>query len=224
MRHDGGTKLGLAGLSLSMLLSSLDTSIANVALPTLADAFSAQFAAVQWVVLAYLLTITSFLVSMGRLGDRLGRRRMLVWGLWSFTAASVACAAAPSLEVLIAARAVQGLGGAVMIAQTVALVGATVPAGRTGSAMGLLGTMSAVGTALGPSLGGVLIAAVGWRSLFWINVPLGALALTLVVRGLPTEQRVHPKRSGSDPVGTLLLAASLAAYALALTEARSAIV
>lgn len=221
-QHGSRTRLGIAGLSLAMLLPSLDTSIANVALPTLSEVFAAPFAQVQWVVLAYLLTVTAFLVSAGRLGDLVGRRRMLAWGLWSFTAASAACAAAPSLGALIAARAVQGLGGAMMIAQTVALVGTAAPVGRTGSAMGLLGTMSAVGTALGPSLGGALIASLGWPALFWINIPLGGLALTLIARGLPPEQPAQRRLSGSDPTGTLLLAAALTAYTLALTEGRSA--
>ncbi|RUU12172.1 MFS transporter, partial [Mesorhizobium sp. USDA-HM6] len=145
----------LTSLSLAMLLSSLSTSIANVALPTLATAFAASFPAVQWVVLAYLLAITSMIVSVGRLGDLVGRRLLLIAGLTLFSAASLAAALAPTLPLLIAARAAQGLGAAVMMALTIAIVGETVPKERTGSAMGLLGTMSAVGTALGPSLGGV---------------------------------------------------------------------
>src|SRR5579871_1975997 len=112
----------LAGLSLSMLLSSLGTSIANVALPTLAQAFSASFQDVQWVVLAYLLALTILIVGVGRLGDLAGRRRLLLAGILVFTAASVACGAAPSLWLLIAARAAQGLGAAIMMALTMALV------------------------------------------------------------------------------------------------------
>lgn len=221
--NGSGSRWGLAGLCLSMLLSSLDTSIANVALPTLANDFSASFAAVQWVVLAYLLAVTSFLVGLGRLGDVFGRRRLLAAGVLLFTATSVLCATAPSLEVLVAARALQGLGGAAMIAHTMALASATAKPGRTGSAMGLLGTMSAVGTALGPSLGGALLAVAGWRALFWINLPLGLLALLLLARGLPRESRRRaPARAAVDAPGTLLLALSLAAYALAMSEARAA--
>ncbi|HRH95450.1 MAG TPA: MFS transporter, partial [Prosthecobacter sp.] len=141
-----------------MLLSSLGTSIANVALPTLAQTFSASFQEVQWIVLAYLLAVTTLIVSVGRLGDILGRRRLLLSGIFLLTAASVLCGFASTLWLLTAARAVQGLGAAIMMALTMAFVGDTVPKARTGSAMGLLGTMSAVGTALGPSLGGVLIA------------------------------------------------------------------
>ena len=155
----GGT-WALASLSLSMLLSSLGTSIANVGLPTLAEAFTASFQAIQWVVLAYLLAITTVIVSVGRLGDMVGRRRLLLAGIVLFTGASWLCGISPSLSMLIAARAAQGLGAAIMMALSMALLGETVPRERTGSAMGLLGTMSAIGTALGPSLGGLLIAGI----------------------------------------------------------------
>lgn len=208
----------LASLSLSMLLSSLGTSIANVSLPTLAQAFNASFQEVQWVVLAYLLAVTTLIVSVGRLGDITGRRRLLLAGIFLFAVASVLCGVAPTLWLLIAARAVQGLGAAIMMALTMAFVGETVPKAKTGSAMGLLGTMSAIGTALGPSLGGVLTAGLSWRAIFFINVPLGILTFFLAHRYLPVDRR-GPKadRAGFDNVGTLLLALTLAAYALAVT-------
>jgi len=211
----------LASLSLSMLLSSLGTSIANVGLPALAQAFSASFQAVQWIVLAYLLAITTLIVSVGRLGDLIGRRRLLLVGIVVFTLASALCGLAPKLSLLIAVRAVQGLGAAIMMALTMAFIGETVPKDRTGSAMGLLGTMSAIGTALGPSLGGVLIAGFGWQSIFLINVPLGILTFVLAYLYLPADRR-EPKTAGYgfDPLGTLLLALTLAAYALAMTLGR----
>jgi EmrB/QacA subfamily drug resistance transporter len=211
----------LAGLSLSVLLSSLGTSIANVALPNLAQAFDASFQQVQWVVLAYLLAITTLIVSVGRLGDITGRRRLLLAGIFLFTVASGLCGLAPTLWLLIAARALQGLGAAIMMALTMAFVGETVPKEKTGSAMGLLGTMSAIGTALGPSLGGVLIAGLSWRAIFLINLPLGALTLYLAHRYLPGERRGPASgRAGFDHTGTLLLALTLAAYALAMTLGR----
>lgn len=215
------TKWVLACLSLSMLLSSLGTSIANVALPTLARVFAASFQEVQWIVLAYLLAITTLIVSVGRLGDLAGRRRLLLLGLFLFTLASVLCGAAPTLWLLIAARTAQGLGAAIMMALTMAFVGDAVPKSRTGSAMGLLGTMSAMGTALGPALGGTLIAGFGWRAIFLVNVPLGILAFLLAYRALPVDrQSPGADRAGFDTVGTLLLGASLAAYALAVTLGR----
>jgi len=211
----------LASLSLSMLLSSLGTSIANVGLPTLAQAFGANFQAVQWVVIAYLLAITTLIVSAGRLGDIIGRRRLLLAGVAIFTLASVICGMAPTLWWLIAARALQGLGAAIMMALTMAFVGETVPKAKTGSAMGLLGTMSAIGTALGPSLGGMLIAGFGWRAMFFVNLPLGLLTLLLAYRSLPADcPKADVARPAFDHVGTLLLALTLAAYALAVTLGR----
>jgi EmrB/QacA subfamily drug resistance transporter len=211
----------LASLSLSMLLSSLGTSIANVGLPVLAQAFNASFQEVQWIVLAYLLAITTLIVSVGRLGDITGRRRLLLAGILLFTAASVLCGVAPTLWLLIAARAAQGLGAAIMMALTMAFVGETVPKAKTGSAMGLLATMSAVGTALGPSLGGVLIDALGWQALFLVNVPLGLPTFLLAYRFLPADRRVaKTDRAGFDTIGTLLLALTLGAYALAMTMGR----
>ena len=210
--------LALASLSLSMLLSSLGTSIANVGLPKLAEAFDASFWEVQGIVLAYLLAITTLIVSVGRLGDLIGRRRLLLAGILLFTVASVLCGVAPTLWLLIFARAAQGVGAAIMMALTMAFVGATAPKAKTGSAMGLLGTMSAIGTALGPSLGGVLIAGIGWRAMFLVNVPLGLMTLLLAYRHLPTEGAASGgDRAGFDKAGTLLLGSSLAAYALAMT-------
>jgi EmrB/QacA subfamily drug resistance transporter len=216
----------IASLSLSMLLSSLGTSIANVGLPALALAFSASFQQVQWIVLAYLLAVTTLIVSVGRLGDIVGRRRLLLAGIVLFTVASLLCSIAPTLPLLIVARVVQGLGAAVMMALSMAFVGETVPKERTGSAMGLLGTMSAIGTALGPSLGGVLISGFGWPAIFFVNVPLGCLALLLAHRYLPADRRAPSTDQGGtdqrgfDISGTLLLVLTLAAYALAMTTGR----
>ncbi|ACP21809.1 probable transmembrane efflux protein (plasmid) [Sinorhizobium fredii NGR234] len=214
----------LVSLSLSMLLASLGTSIANVGLPTLAETFSASFQQVQWVVLAYLLAVTTLIVSIGRLGDIVGRRRLLLAGIALFTLASACCGSAPHLVWLVAARAVQGLGAAVMLALAVALVSETVPKEKTGSAMGLLGTMSAIGTALGPSLGGALIAGFGWWAMFLVTVPVGLLVLFLAYHALPADRPASKAgRSGFDAIGTLVLALTLGAYALAMTIGHGAI-
>jgi MFS family permease len=199
-------KGALASLSSAMLLASLGTSIVNVGLPSLAQAFSASFEQVQWVVIAYLLAITTLIVSVGRLGDLVGRRRLLLSGIALFTLASALCGLAPNLGLLIAARALQGLGAAVMMALTLAFVGETVAKDKTGGAMGLLGSMSAVGTAMGPALGGVLIGGFGWRWIFFIIVPLGLLAWLLAQRYLPGDRQGQTGRAGFDSLGTLLLA------------------
>ena len=206
----------LTCLALSMLLSSLGISIANVALPPLAKAFDSSFQHVQWVVLAYLLAVTIVIVTAGRLGDLMGHRRVLIGGISVFTVASALCGMVPSLWLLIAARVLQGLGAAVLMALSVAFVRETVAKENTGSAMGLLGTMSAIGTALGPSLGGLLLASVNWRAIFLVMVPLGALNLFLAYRFLPASKPVGTSR-GFDSLGTLLLSLTLAAYALAAT-------
>jgi EmrB/QacA subfamily drug resistance transporter len=211
----------LASLSLSTLLASLGASVVTVGLPTLAHAFEASFQQVQWVVLAYLLAITTLIVSLGKLGDLLGRGRLLLTGIVLFTLASALCGMAPSLWLLVAGRALQGLGAAIMMTLTLALVGETVSKEKTGSAMGLLGTLSAVGTALGPSLGGALISGFGWQALFLINVPLGLLAFGLAWRSLPARQpEGSVARPRFDTLGTLLLAITLGAFALATTLGR----
>lgn len=211
----------LLSLAFSMLLSSLGSSIANVGLPTLARAFDASFQEVQWVVLAYLLASTTLIVSVGRLGDLLGRRRLMLAGILLFTAASALCGAAATLWLLIAARALQGLGAAIMLALSMALIGETLPKAQTGSAMGLLGSMSAIGTALGPPLGGLLIAVGGWQAIFLVNLPLGLVAWFLAWRRLPADRRLAQAQPARfDHLGSLLLAMALAAYALAMTLGR----
>ena len=211
----------LASLSLATLLSSLGTSIASVGLPSLMQNFGASFQSVQWVVLAYLLAITTLIVSAGRLADMFGRRPLLLGGIALFTLASMLCGLAPTLWLLIAARAVQGLGAALMMALTLAFVAETVTKARTGSAMGLLGAMSAIGTTLGPSLGGLLIAGFGWRAIFLVNVPLGVLAFALAWRALPARGKTAQADRGEfDAIGTVLLALTLAAYPLAMTLGR----
>ncbi|MGE2450771.1 MFS transporter [Serratia marcescens] len=210
----------LAALSLSMLLSSLGISIANVGLPALAAAFHASFQAVQWVLLCYLLAVTTCIIGIGRLGDSLNRRRLLLAGIALFTAASLACALAPQLWLLLAARMAQGLGGAVMMSIAMALAGEALGTDKIGRAMGLLGTMSAVGTALGPSLGGALIAGFGWRAMFLINLPLGLLALWLAWRYLPNGPCAAARQETFDRAGTLLLGGALLCYSLAMTLGR----
>lgn len=208
----------LVCLSLCMLIPSLSISITNVALPVFAATFAISGQAAQWVVLAHLLAVTTLVVTAGRLGDLIGRRTLLLYGLLLFTGASLACAVAPSFWFLVAARFLQGVGAAVLTALSMAFVGDVVPKERMGSAMGLLGTMSAVGTALGPALGGALIARFGWSSIFLVNVPLGGVALAtawLFLRRADAPQ--IPSRPRFDPPGILLLALALGCHSLSMT-------
>ncbi|ATN34403.1 MFS transporter [Rhizobium sp. ACO-34A] len=175
-------------LALAMLLASLGTSIANIALPMLAEAFSAPFAQVQAVVVAYLAALTVSVVVAGRLGDNHGLKPMLVFGLIVFAVASLFCAVAPNLWMLIGVRALQGIGAAFLMTLAMALMRQTASEARIGRVMGLLGTVSALGTALGPALGGLLIPITGWRGIFWAQMPLAALALILAIKTLPSDR------------------------------------
>lgn len=222
MAPQTASRLALAALALAAGLSSLATSIVNIGLPSLAEAFSAPLQQVQWVLLAYLVAVTALVVCAGRLADIVGAGRLLLTGIVLFTAASGACAAAPRLELLVAARAAQGAGAAIMMAVSLALLGDAVPKARIGSAMGMIGGASALGTALGPALGGLLLGALGWRAIFLVNVPLGLLTFLLARRHLPAD-RGAPLGDWRkfDFTGALLLGTSLTAYALALTPGRS---
>lgn len=180
-------RASLAVLALSMLLASLGTSIANIALPALAEAFSARFHEVQWVVVAYLAALTVSVVVAGRLGDIFGLRRMHLAGLGLFCLASLLCGLAPDLGLLIAARALQGVAAAFLMTLTIALVRQSAAPDRMGQAMGLLGTVSAIGTALGPSLGGFLVSATGWPGIFLVQVPVAAATIVLASVSLPPD-------------------------------------
>lgn len=205
--------IALAG---AMLLAALGSSIATVALPTLVRAFETSAAAVQWVVLAYLLSITTTIVLAGKLGDMIGHRRSLVIGLVVFSGASILCAVAPTLGVLIAGRGLQGIGGAILMAMPLSIAREVVAKDRIGSAMGLFGTMSAIGTALGPSLGGMLIAGSGWRMAFVMLAISGACVLALTLRAIPAAAtRSAPPSRRLDWPGAAVLAITLMLYALA---------
>ena len=205
----------MLGLSLSILVSSLATSMSNVALPHLTQVFNASMQAVQWVVIAYLLVITSLVVSLGRLGDILGNRRMLLIGMFIFALASLLCAIANTLIWLVLARALQGLGAAIMLALSMALMSKTQQ--KSGRAMGVWGSMSAAGTALGPALGGMSLSLFGWQSLFLLTLPLTLVAFFILYRALPTEQVINKEKAQLDVKGNLLLSLSLTFFALAMT-------
>jgi MFS family permease len=192
-------------------------SMANMALPALGQAFAAPFASLQWVLVAYLLGITCLTVVAGRLGDRFGRRRLLLGGVALFALASLLCALAPTIGWLIAARVLQGVGAACMLSLALAMVGQLVPAAQRGRGMGLLGTLSACGTALGPSFGGLLIGGFGWQAPFLLLVPVSLLALGAGMLGLPPEG-VLPQRERVKLASLSMLVMALLCYGLALTS------
>lgn len=174
-------------LGLSMLLASLGTSIANIALPTLAEVFLLPFIQVQAVVIGYLISLTITVVIAGRLGDRYGCKSMLIVGLIIFSLASLLCSIAPSLWILVAARSFQGIGAAFLMTLAMALTRQTVSKSQLGRAMGMLGTISALGTALGPVLGGFLIVVSGSQSIFGLQFILAGIAIILARVLLPND-------------------------------------
>ncbi len=187
--------LPLIGLVGAVFLSQLGITGLNVALPTLAHAFGVPPAAVQAVVVGYLVLATAGLLVAGPLGDRLGRRRVLLGGFALFIVASLLGCAATTLPVLIAARALQGFGGAALAAMSIALVLDAFPKAQAGATLGVLSTTSAVATMLGPSLGGLLLAWFGWRALLAFGVPIALAAAALVactLRDTPPAARSAP--------------------------------
>lgn len=208
----------LAALSVSLLASSIATSIANIALPTLAKAFSASFQEVQWVVLGYNLVITTLIVSVGKFGDTIGSRQLFLSGVLIFTLASFLCGIAGTLAILIASKALQGLGVAIITALSFAFVSKTIKKEKTGSVMGLLGTMFAIGTATAPAIGGLLIEKFNWSAVFFLEVPFGILAFILVYIFLPKDElKEKENKQGFDILGTIILSITLGSYTLGMT-------
>src|SRR4051794_33666942 len=185
-------------------MTLLDTTVVNVALPSLGRDLGASVAGLQWTVTSYVLTLAAFLLLGGSLGDRFGRRRVFTVGVVWFTGASVLCAAAPSIALLVAARALQGVGGALMTPGSLALLSATLVPEDRGRAIGAWAGLGGAATALGPLIGGYLVSAFSWRWGFWINVPLAVVVLAVAGRrgaGGPPPGGGPPPREAGAPGG-----------------------
>lgn len=212
------TGRNIVSLAMAMLLASTGVSITTVALPSLARDFSVDVTQAQWAVLGYLLAVTVSIVSCGRLGDLVGHRRVFLAGLAIFAVASALCAAAPTLGLLVFFRVLQGVGGAILMALPISIARDVVPRERVGWAMGLLGTTSAIGTALGPSMGGLIIAWSGWQATFLTLAVSALVVLVVAMRTLPVASAASSgERPSLDLAGTLVLALTLIAYSLAVT-------
>jgi EmrB/QacA subfamily drug resistance transporter len=200
-------------------LGQLDASIAGLVLPTLEQTFSAPVAAVEWVAIAYLVTLAALVVPFGRLADLAGRKLLYVGGFLVFIVGSALCGFAPSLGWLIAFRVVQAVGAAMLQANSVAIITAAVARRRLGRAIGIQGAAQAIGLSVGPSVGGFLIDSLGWRWVFFIAVPFGLIGTVLGWLVLPTTPTVkdHAHRERFDWIGALLLGPSVALFLLALT-------
>ncbi len=202
-------------VAMGTFLGTIDGSIVNVALPTLEEQLGADFATVQWVVVAYLLVTTSMMLGVARLGDMIGKKRIYMTGMALFTASSVLCGLAPSIGFLIGFRVVQGLGAVMMQALGFGLVTEAFPRSERGRALGILGTVVSIGISIGPTIGGLLIGTVGWRAIFLVNLPVGIAGLFLVRRFVPDWR--PPGGQRFDFWGAALLLVTLIMLALGLT-------
>jgi EmrB/QacA subfamily drug resistance transporter len=206
--------LALSGTATFM--TTLDSSIVNIGLPSIARAFGVPLSGnIEWVLIGYLVVIAAVLLTLGRLADMLGRKPLFLAGLTVFTLGSALCGAAPSLGTLVAARCFQGLGAAGILCVNVAMITRSFPAAERGRALGLNMILLALGVSAGPTIGGILTQALSWRWIFYVNLPIGALALLAAWRLL--TERYHVERQRFDLAGAALLATGLAALTLGLS-------
>ena len=206
----------VATVCFGAFMGQLDASIVTLAFPALQRQFAVGLAGVQWVSLGYLLALVALLVPVGRWSDRVGRKLVYLCGFLLFTAASAGCGLAWSLGALIALRLLQAVGAAMLQANSVALVSTSAPPGRRRAALGIQAAAQALGLALGPVAGGLLLSASGWRWIFFVNVPVGAVALAAGWFLLP-RTRHHADRTGADPLGLVLLATAVTAALIAVS-------
>src|SRR6476469_2186942 len=214
------TALTLIAAYLGLFVGLIDANAINLALPAVRNDLGGGISGAQWTIDAYNITFAAVLLTAGSLGDRFGRRTLLRIGLVTFIVASLVCAAAPSLPSLLAARAVQGVGAAIMLPQGLAIAAAAFPnpveRGRATAAWAMAAAMS---TAIGPILGGVLTDTVGWRYIFWLNAPVGVVALFMTYRSLPESR--DPDAASFDVPGQTLAMLGLGTLTIVLVEARS---
>jgi EmrB/QacA subfamily drug resistance transporter len=208
----------LAATILGSGMASIDATAVNVALPTMQRSLHATAADLQWVIEAYSLFLASLILVGGSLGDRLGRRQVFAAGIALFTVASVACGASPNIGVLILARSVQGVGGALLIPGSLAIISASFNPSRRGKAIGTWSGFSVITTALGPVLGGWLVQNASWRWVFFINLPIAAVTVLLLYRHVP-ETRDDEVTGPLDWPGALLVTGALGGIVFGLIEA-----
>ncbi|GAC1655741.1 MAG: DHA2 family efflux MFS transporter permease subunit [Candidatus Dormibacteraceae bacterium] len=208
--------LALLVLCMGFFMILLDTTIVNIAIPSIIDGLKASLDQILWVLNSYIRVYAIFLITASRLGDRYGQRNMFVAGLIIFTLASALCGLAQDSNQLIAGRIIQGVGGALLTPQTLAVISVMFPAERRGAAMGVWGAVAGLAAITGPTLGGFLVTNVGWRSIFYVNVPVGIAAVILAFVFIPD---LRPGRAhGWDVPGILLSTASLFLLVFGLIE------
>lgn len=203
-------------VSIGIFMATLDGSIVNIALPTLTDYFSTDILTIEWVILSYLVTITTLLLTLGRLSDMYGRKPVFSLGLLIFSLGSGLCSLSASATQLIAFRVVQGLGAAMVMANGPAIITDVFPHTERGKAMGLIGTVVSIGSMAGPVLGGFLIHLWGWQSIFYLNIPVGLLGTVYAHRTLETDQP-HDGQKFDIP-GAFFMFLSLISLLLVITR------
>jgi EmrB/QacA subfamily drug resistance transporter len=209
--------LVLAICCASMIVVVMDISIVNVALPNIRDDLNASVSSLQWTVDAYTLVLASLLLLAGSTADRIGRKRVFLLGLAAFGIGSLLCGLAPGIGWLIGARAVQAVGGTMLNPVAMAIIATTFPEPKERArAIGVFGSMSGLSLALGPILGGALVDAFDWRSIFWINVPIVAVAIVMTALYVPESRAPRARRP--DPVGQLLVILMLGSLVYAIIE------
>ena len=202
---------------MSLLVVGMDVTIVNVALPAIQKDLRATLAGLQWVVDAYTLVVASLLMLAGSMSDRFGRRRVFQIGLAVFTAGSLLCSMAHSIGQLIAFRGLQGLGASMLNPVALSIIANAFPEPKARAhAVGVWGAVAGVSLALGPLLGGALTQSVGWRSIFWINLPIGLTAVALAARFVPESKAARAR--AYDPVGQILVFTGLASVTYAVIE------
>jgi EmrB/QacA subfamily drug resistance transporter len=207
----------LATCCLSVFVAGIDVTIVNVALPSIGRAWHTSVSGLQWAIDAYTLVIACLLMLSGSLADRFGRRRVFQIGLGTFSLGSLLCSVAPSLGALVAFRALQAVGGSMLNPVAISIVASTfTEPGDRARAIGVWGSVAGLSLASGPVLGGLLVSAIGWRSIFWINVPVGLLAIALTQRFIPESRAPHARRL--DPLGQLLVILTLGPLTGAMIE------
>ncbi|WIV59150.1 MFS transporter [Amycolatopsis nalaikhensis] len=215
--HPNAGWFAVGAVCFGAFMGQLDASIVTLTFPALQREFGAPLAAVQWVSLAYLLTLVGLLAAVGRIADAVGRKLTYGYGFAVFTAASVACGLAPTLGMLVGFRILQAVGAAMLQANSVALVVTSVPKAKARAALGVQAAAQALGLALGPAVGGLLVGTVGWRWVFLVNVPVGILGLVAGRFLLPRTRERSPLGRRFDGAGVALLATTSTAILLALS-------
>lgn len=205
----------MAAVAIGVFLSTIDGSIVNVALPTLARDLKAPFTAVQWVVLAYLLVVVSLMMVAGRLADVCGKKRLYTAGFIIFTVGSLLCGLSPTVMLLVASRVVQAIGASLLMALGAAIVTEVFPPQERGRAMGMIGMMVSIGLVSGPTFGGIILGSFKWHAIFFVNLPLGVVGTLLVLRVVP--QRLASSHQPFDFLGAVLLFVALLSFLLAVT-------